>query len=124
MKTMYCFGRERKWAFIALMAILIPIGIAAGVFIFGWVVMLLWNALLPSILGVGTVTFWQALGILVLSKILFGGFGGGSSHSKSSKRTKSVRDKWAHLTPEERERMKAEYQSRWCGAEEAKEFKD
>jgi hypothetical protein len=36
--------------------------------------MSLWNCLLPEILGVKSITFWQAMGILILSKILFGGF--------------------------------------------------
>ena len=44
---------------------------------FGFITMSLWNALLPAILGVKAITFLQALGILLLSKILFGGFGGG-----------------------------------------------
>ena len=34
----------------------------------------LWNWLMPAMFGLQTVTFWQALGLLVLSKILFGGF--------------------------------------------------
>ncbi len=112
---MYCCGRERKWGFWVLMALLIPIGIGAGVFIFGYVVMLLWNALLPAVLGVGTITFWQALGILVLSKILFGGFGGGHSHHKYHSASRhGMHHKWMHLSPEERERMKTQYESRWC----------
>ena len=39
-----------------------------------FIVMQLWNHLLPEIAGVRTITFWQALGLLILSKILFGGF--------------------------------------------------
>ena len=47
----------------------------------GVVVQLLWNWLLPSLFGVPEVTLWQALGLLALSRILFGGFGrGGGSH--------------------------------------------
>lgn len=47
----------------------------------GVVVLLLWNWLLPDIFGVRQITFWQALGLLALCRILFGGFGhhGGSS---------------------------------------------
>lgn len=53
------------------------LGICA-LFAFGWVVMLLWNALIPDIFGLGKITYWQAWGILALSTILFKG--GGSSH--------------------------------------------
>jgi Ca2+/H+ antiporter, TMEM165/GDT1 family len=79
--------------------------------------MLLWNALLPAILGVGTITFWQALGILVLSKILFGGFSGhghGRSRYHDHHRHYRMREKWMHMSPEEREKMKAEYDSHCC----------
>lgn len=42
-----------------------------------WATMLLWNALLPAIFGIVTITYWQALGLLVLGRLLFGGFGKG-----------------------------------------------
>ena len=48
-----------------------------AVAVFGFVVRGLWNALIPAIFGWHTITFWQAVGLLVLSKILFGGFRGG-----------------------------------------------
>lgn len=53
-------------------------GIVIGAVLFvvlGLLVMSLWNALLPAILGVKAIGFWQALGILLLSRILFGGLG-------------------------------------------------
>ena len=39
------------------------------------IVMLLWNALIPSIIGWNTVNYWQAAGLLILCKLLLGGFG-------------------------------------------------
>ena len=57
------------------------IGITAVV-VFGFVVMSLWNWLAPEVFGARTIGFWQALGILVLSKILFGGFHGRPGHGK------------------------------------------
>ena len=54
----------------------------------GTVVMALWNAILPAVLGVKTITFIQALGILLLSKILFGGFHGGFRGRKDQWRMK------------------------------------
>ena len=74
--------------------------------------MLLWNALLPAVLGVSTITFWQAIGILVLSKILFGGFSGGHGHHRHHGHRHDWNGKWMHLSPEEREKMKSEWRSR------------
>ena len=47
--------------------------------VLGFIVMNLWNWLVPSVFGWHSITFWQALGLLVLSKILFGGFRGGAA---------------------------------------------
>lgn len=107
-----CCGHERGNSYWLKRAVFIPVAIAAGIFIFGGLVMLLWNALLPAILNVGTITFWQALGILVLSKILFGGFGGGHRHPRHYGDRHMLRNKWMHMSPEEREKMKAEWRSR------------
>jgi hypothetical protein len=76
--------------------------IAVGVVSF--VVMSLWNALMPGIFAVRTITFWQALGLLVLSKLLFGGFrpsAGGSRHWR-----RRMAERWEQMTPEEREKFK------------------
>ena len=56
-----------KIALFVLLAIAMFFAVSA-------IVMVLWNHLLPEILGVKAITFWQASGILILSKILFGGF--------------------------------------------------
>ena len=106
------FGKERGKGFWIKRAIFIPIAIAAGVFIFGSAVMLLWNNLLPALFGISTITFWQAIGILVLSKILFGGFSGGHRHHRCHSHGHDFHRKWMHLTPEEREKMKSEWRGR------------
>jgi hypothetical protein len=59
---------------------------AGLVFLFGWVVMLLWNWLMPDIFGLKTLTYWKAWGVLVLSCILFGRIGGGGGKGSSSDR--------------------------------------
>jgi len=82
---------------------------------FGFIVMSLWNALLPAILGVKAITFLQALGLLLLSKILFGGFGGGGRGWRGSPAWKQkMKQRWDNMTPEEREKFKAEWKHR-CG---------
>jgi hypothetical protein len=74
--------------------------IAAG----GEVVKQLWNWLLPPLFGWRQITFWQALGLLALCRILFGGFGlHGSSHSNVRRR---MAERWEQMTPEERERFR------------------
>ena len=60
--------------------------LAAAVFAlaFGWFVMLLWNWLMPVIFGLGAITYWQAFGIVVLAKLIFGAVGGGrGGHGRS-----------------------------------------
>jgi hypothetical protein len=101
--------RRNKWIFVAG-----PLAFAALVAIGVEVVMHLWNWLLPALFGWHTITFWQALGLLVLSRILFGnlGGGGGSNHSKSD-RCKNAR--WERMTPEEREKFRQDMRARWCG---------
>jgi len=77
------------------------------------IVMTLWNLILPEVLGVKEINFWQALGILLLSKILFGGFHGGWSQKKQQWK-QHMFQKWQHMTPEEREKFKQEWKNR-CG---------
>lgn len=81
----------------------------AGVAAVTWVVMQLWNCLLPDLFsGVSPIGYWQALGVLVLSRILFGGLrGGGHGHWRER------RAHWDSMTPEERQQLKGRLGSRW-----------
>ena len=72
--------------------------------VFTGLVMTLWNVLMPAIFAVKAITFWQALGLLVLSKILFGGFRGFPAGGPRWRRRLSER--WEKMTPEEREVFK------------------
>ncbi len=82
--------------------------------IFGYAVMALWNWLMPPLFGLHLITYWQAVGILVLSKILFGGFRGGRPGWSWRRRMK---DRWEQMTPEEREKFRQGMEGRWgpCG---------
>lgn len=104
---------------------IVPAAIAGMVlftFIGGEVVKLLWNWLLPPLFGLRQVTFWHALGLLALCRILFGGFGfHGGSRSHSGMRSRiaermadRVGERWATMTPEERERFRQRVRER-CG---------
>jgi len=66
---------------------------AAMAWLFGWVVMLLWNWLMPQIFGLGKITFWQAFGLTILGKIFFGGIHGNCS-SKSDHIHRKVNSRW------------------------------
>ena len=56
-------------------------------FLLGWVIMLLWNWLMPAIFGLGTITYWQGFGIFFLAKLIFG-FGGGHDGDSGNKKDK------------------------------------
>jgi Ca2+/H+ antiporter, TMEM165/GDT1 family len=86
----------------------------AAVLLFGLVVMSLWNAILPAVLGVKAITFIQALGILLLSKILFGGFGGKRWHGGNHNWKEKMKQRCDNMTAEEKEKFKTEWKNR-CG---------
>jgi Ca2+/H+ antiporter, TMEM165/GDT1 family len=90
----YRFVRALKIALFATLAV------AA----LSFVVMSLWNILMPNIFAVRAISFWQALGLLLLSKVLFGGFrpysGGGSGWRRR------MMERWEQMTPAEREKFK------------------
>ena len=85
-------------------AITILLMVVVASVVFGFVVMGLWNALIPGIFGWHTITFWQALGLLLLSKILFGGF---HRHVGGGRQWKNrMKERWESMTPEEREKFR------------------
>jgi Ca2+/H+ antiporter, TMEM165/GDT1 family len=77
----------------------------------GGVVKLLWNWLLPQLFGWSEITFWQALGLLALCRILFGGFGLHRPCRSNSRRR--MQERCEHMTPEERERFRQGIRERW-----------
>ena len=85
--------------------------------VLSWVVMLLWNALLPGLFGVRPLHYLQAAGLLVLSRLLLGGLRG----HHGPWRHRGWRERWESLTPEERERLREKYarHCRWHGTEQA-----
>ena len=105
-----------RWKRLIWMAPLAIVGIALVIFIGGEIVMHLWNWLMPSLFGWRQITFWQAFGILALCRILFGGFGRhGSGRSYGRRRIKErMKERWEHMTPEERERFRQSWRGR-CG---------
>lgn len=79
-----------------------PLIMGAVIFVaLGLLVMSLWNALLPAIIGVKAIGFWQALGLLVLCRILFGGLGFRPGMFGGMRRR--MHERWMQMTPEQRE---------------------
>jgi Ca2+/H+ antiporter, TMEM165/GDT1 family len=74
-----------------------------AVTLFGFLVRTLWNWLMPGLFGLHALTFWQALGLLALSWILFGGLRGGHRFGGG----RHFREHWAEMTPEQREKVRA-----------------
>lgn len=85
---------------------------AAAAVVFSFAVMGLWNVLMPAIFSVKAISFWQALGLLVLSKLLFGGFRGFPAGGPRWRRR--MAERWEQMTPEEREKFKQGMRGR-CG---------
>jgi hypothetical protein len=89
--------------------------VVAAVIVLGAVVMGLWNWLMPDLFGGRTIGFWQAVGLLVLSKILLGGLHGG--HRVHWRERMAAR--WEHMSDDERARFR-EGMRRRCGHAEGR----
>ena len=94
---------SRRWKRLALIAPAAILGIILLVFIGGEAVRQLWNWLMPPIFGWREITFWQAIGLLALCRILFGGLG---RHGPSRSNWRRGCERWERMTPEERERFR------------------
>jgi hypothetical protein len=103
--------KRNKWIFFVA-----PLAIALFVALFGELLMHLWNWLLPTLFGWRQISFWQALGLLVLCRILFGSIGGRGSDRGKTRR--ALRDRWEGMTPEERGKFRQNLYTR-CGGVEA-----
>ncbi|WP_221390760.1 hypothetical protein [Dyadobacter sp. NIV53] len=108
---------------------LFPLFALAAALLLGGLVMLLWNAILPALINVNPIKYWQSVGLLALCRILFGNFGGrmggpgqwkqnwqnngtNDTDSKSSFGRSSWRGKWMSMTEEERLKFRDEMRQR------------
>ncbi len=94
---------KARWVFKGLKILVL---IALAVTLFSYVVMLLWNWLVPDLFSGPVITFVQAFGLLVLFRILFGGF-----HRRGGRRCgphwrARMHARWEEMTPEEQEKFK------------------
>ena len=96
--------RRQGWKWALGIVPLVALAVAAV----AWLVMTLWNGLFPDLFGWHAITFMQALGLLILSKILFGGWhrGGHRWHHHGG------HGAWGNMTDEERERIREKFRGR------------
>jgi hypothetical protein len=111
-----------RWQRVLFIAPLAILGILVFIVIGGEIVLQLWNWLLPPLFGWRLITFWQALGMLLLCRILFGRIGG-RGFSRSSFRRR-MEERCENMTPEERERFRQRMRERWGFGPPASESKD
>jgi hypothetical protein len=97
----YRFVRALKFLLFALIAVTVVSAVVMG----------LWNWLMPTLFGLRVITFWQALGVLVFSRVLFGRFGGPGWRRHWRHR---MMERWNQMTPAEREKFMAGMKGR-CG---------
>ncbi|UII29422.1 hypothetical protein LVD15_13630 [Fulvivirga maritima] len=93
-------GKGKKIALVIL-------AVLAFIALFGYIVMTLWNWLVPDLFNGPTVTYVQAIGLLVLCKLLFGGF-----HGKGGPKDR-WKEKWRSMSPEQREGLKRKFAAKW-----------
>ncbi len=106
----------RSWWILKGLKIVLFVGLA--VFLFGYIVMSLWNMVVNPIFGLPLLSFWQAIGLLILAKLLFGGFrpgwGGGCHWGHKSHWKHHWKKRWDNMSEEDRVKFKERWGKR-CG---------
>ncbi len=97
------------------MVLKIVVFASIAVFVFGEAIHYLWNWLMPSLFRLPAITFGQALGLMVLSWLLFGGLRGFRGSSHRGPWGYRMRHRWEQMTPEEREKFRQGMRAR-CGS--------
>ena len=97
--------------------------VVVAVAVIGFITLLLWNWLVPRLFNGPEITYFEALGLLLLSKILFWGFGG-KNHSHCNGHTAApywkqrFYEKFSKMSAEDREVFKQKMKEKWCGGEQ------
>lgn len=102
----------RKVGKVVFFMLLIPVVAYAFIHL----VMYLWNGIIPDVFGLTTITFWQAAGIILLSKLLFGGMNFGKRGCCHKRRGfgYGMKEKFMNMSDEDKEKMKQEWKARAC----------
>jgi hypothetical protein len=104
---------EMRWHYVPRAVRMLVIAVLCFVVmaLLGWLVMSLWNWLMPGLFGLKAIGYWQAVGLMVLSRLLFGGF---RATGRMEKRGKRLGEQWKKMTPEQREKFRQGMRGRWC----------
>lgn len=84
---------------------LIPLFLIMGAAVFvllGWLLMTAWNLALVPATGANLISFWQAIGLLFLGRLLTGGFGS----RRRGGRWMAMKEKWMNMPEEERAKFR------------------
>ena len=100
----------RSFRALKMGLIAVPLAVLFLVVI-GFVVMSLWNGLAPALFGWKAIGYWQAVGLIILIRLLFGGFRGGACRSGHWRHR--VMERFEKMTPEEREKFRQAFNDRW-----------
>ena len=100
---------KNRVTWIAKIVVMVLLALA----VFGFLTMSLWNWLVPELFNGPHISFWQTIGLLILSKILFSGFG--KSHHIGGHWRTYWKQRWNTMNPDERERFKQKMKEKWCG---------
>lgn len=113
----------RKGFFYGLMIASVIVVVAV---VFAWVFLYLWNWLIPELFNGPVLTIWQALGLLILSKMIFGGFGHHKNKwHKHSGWGNKWKDRCANLSDEDRNKWKSHFMHKWnCGHNDETDVKE
>ena len=108
-----------KPSFWLLRGLKILVLVALFLAVAGYVIMRLWNWLLPDLFQLPLISFWQSLGLLVLSRILFGGWGGRGGRAKWARHRRQWKQKVESrldcLSPEEKEKFRQKMEGACTG---------
>ncbi len=87
-------GKVEKYIKKAFKIIFFMLAAVIFILLFAYVFMRLWNWLMPDIFDLGAITYWQAFGLLVLAKLVFGGFGGGHKNGRKKGKGERFKKSW------------------------------
>jgi hypothetical protein len=108
METTRKHNWKGKWLFF------IPLMLIGGALMVA-LLMVLWNWLMPTIFGLITITYWQAAGLLLLSKLLFSGFNFNKRGHKppfANNRSNPLKNKFMNMNEEEKQAFKAKWKEK------------
>lgn len=104
------FSKRSRPARISIFILLV----IAALMALGGIVMFLWNAILPPLLSVSFIGYWQAVGLLLLCKILFSSFGPATVKGRrpSGGPPPHIRERFMNMSDEEKAALKEKWQRR------------